>query len=70
MYIVALLIQEGPYKDSARKRHCLQEFEAVRYQNQRKYLYQLCARPFEELEEEDGIIGVLAISRMLLLRCI
>ena len=26
-----------------------------------KYLYQLCARPFEELEE-DGEIGVLAIS--------
>ena len=34
------------------------EFEAVWYQNQVKYLYQFCARPFEELEEEDGEIGV------------
>ena len=30
-----------------------------------KYLYQLCSRPFEELEEEEeGETGVLAISRM------
>ena len=29
-------------------------------------MYQFCARPFEELEEEkeDGEIGVLAISHM------
>ena len=60
----SLLIQEGPYKDIAGKRHCLREFEAVWYQNQGKY-YQFCARPFEELkeaEEEDGDIRVLAIS--------
>ena len=63
---MALLVQEGPYKDFAGKRHCPREFEAVWYQNPGKYLYQLCARPFEEEEEEeeDGEIRVLAISRM------
>ena len=45
------------------KRHCPWEFEATWYQNQGKYLYQLCARPFEEEEEEeDEEIGILAIS--------
>ena len=59
---------QEPYKDSAGERHCKREFEAVWYKNQGKYVYQFCARPFEELEEEeeeeDGEIGVLAISHM------
>ena len=64
------LVQKGPYKDSAGKRHCTWEFEAIWYKNQGKYLYPFCARPFEEEleeeeeEEEDGEIRVLAISRM------
>ena len=45
------------------------EFEAIWHKYQSKYLYQLCARPFEEdddddEEEEEGEIGVLPISRM------
>ena len=53
--------------DSAGERHCAREFEAVWYKNQGKYLYQLCARPFKELEEDDGEmekLGFLAISCM------
>ena len=48
---------------SVGERHCAQDFEA---KNQGKFLYQLCTRPFEGLEEEeeDGKIGVLAIPRM------
>ena len=33
-YIVALLVQEGPCKDSTGKRHCTWEFESVWYKNQ------------------------------------
>ena len=51
--VIALLVQEGPHKDSTGRKHCAQEFEAVSYINQGKYLYEFCARPFEELEEEE-----------------
>ena len=60
---ISKLVREGAYKDSAGKKHCTQEFEAIWYKNQGKYIYQFCARPVEELEE-DGEIRVLAISRM------
>ena len=60
--------------DSADRRYCAREFEAVWYKNQGKYILVPCARPFEEEEEEGGgggggggggEIGVLALSHML-----
>ena len=51
---------------SAHVQHGAVHTHAVWYKNQGKYLYQFCAKPFEELEgekeEEDGEIRVLAIS--------
>ena len=39
-----------PLSDSTGESHCTQEFEAVWYKTQGKYLLQF---PFEELEEEE-----------------
>ena len=50
--VLALLVQEGSYKDSVGKRHVLRTGKRSRQG------YQVCARPLEEEKEEDGEICV------------